>query len=112
MKFKVEPKDFILFIIQSLLLLYLCSVFVLNFYSITNEGAFYGLLPFKAFTMPFLPVTFILFFGVMAFIFTNVSSYIFSKDKEGGFGLLFGKNKSSDGFSRWATTKEIKKVKV
>ena len=109
MKFKVEPKDFILFIIYSLLLLYLCSVFVLNFYSITNEGAFYGLLPFKAFTMPFLPVTFILFFGVMAFIFTNVSSYIFSKDKEGGFGLLFGKNKSSDGFSRWATTKEIKK---
>jgi type IV secretion system protein VirD4 len=110
MKFKVESRDFILFVVYSVILLYLCCIFVLNFYSFTHDGTFYGLLPFKAFTMPFLPVTFILFGAVMAFIFTNVSSYIFSKDKEGGFGLKF-KDKATDGFSRWSTIKEIKKSK-
>ena len=110
MKFKVDTRDFILFVIYSIILLYLCCIAVLNFYSFTANGTFYGLLPFKAFTMPFLPVTFILFGAIMAVIFTNVSSYIFSKDKEGGFGLKF-KEKSSDGFSRWSTSKEIKKSK-
>ena len=108
MKFKVESKDFVLFVIYSVVLLYLCCILVLNFYSFTSEGTFYGLLPFKAFTMPFLPVTFIIFGAAMALIFTNVSSYIFSKDKEGGIGLKF-KDKSTDGFSRWSTIKEIKK---
>ena len=110
MKFKVETRDFVLFVIYSVILLYLCCILVLNFYSFTSEGTFYGLLPFRAFTMPFLPVTIIVFGAVMAVVFTNVSSYIFSKDKEGGFGLKF-KDKTSDGFSRWSTVKEIKKSK-
>ena len=79
MKFKVEKKDFIIFVCYSILLLYLCCVAVLNFTSLANDGSFYGLIPFKAFVPPYLPVTIGLFFAGEIVVFTSVSSYIFSK---------------------------------
>ena len=57
MKFKIEKKDFIIFILYSILLLYLCCVAVLNFASLANDESFYGLSPFKAFFPPYLPIT-------------------------------------------------------
>ena len=51
MKFKITPKDALIFCLYCLLLLYLCAIAVLNFSSFINEGEFYGLLPFKAFTL-------------------------------------------------------------
>ncbi|MEG1506000.1 MAG: type IV secretory system conjugative DNA transfer family protein [Bacilli bacterium] len=110
MKFKIEPKDFLLFCIYSILLLYLCAIAVLNFTSLANEGTFYGLLPFKAFTPQYLPLTIFMFIGAMIIIFTSVSSYIFKKDKSGGIGIKL-KEKSGDGYSRWAKDKEIKSQK-
>ncbi|MEG0909795.1 MAG: type IV secretory system conjugative DNA transfer family protein [Bacilli bacterium] len=110
MKFKIEPKDFLLFCIYSVLLLYLCAIAVLNFSSLANEGTFYGLLPFKAFTPQYFPLTFFMFVGALIIIFTSVSSYIFKKDKSGGFGIKL-KEKSGDGYSRWAKDKEIKTQK-
>ena len=107
MKFKVEPKDFFLFILYSIFLLYLCCIAVLNFASLSNDGTFHGLSPFKAFTMPYLPVTLGMFFVALIIIFTSVSSYIFNKEKGSGFGLSFGEKKES-GYSRWAKDKEIK----
>ena len=110
MKFKVEPKDFLLFVLYCILLLYLCAIAVLNFTSLTTEGRFYGLLPFRAFLMPYLPVTIAMFVIALIIIFTSVSSYIFSRDKSGGIGLTI-KEKGSDGYSRWAKEDEIKKSK-
>lgn len=107
MKFKVEPKDFFLFCIYCVLLLYLCAIAVLNVTSLLNDGSFYGLIPFEAFTFKYLPLTIITFIGVLIVIFTSVSSYIFSKEKGGGFGLKL-KEKGGDGYSRWAKDKEIK----
>ena len=108
MKFKVEPKDFLLFCIYCILLLYLCAIAVLNVSSLAQEGRFYGLLPFKAFTGVYLPVTLILFVGALVAIFSSVSTYIFKKDKGShGIGLIF-KGKSSDGYSKWANEKDIK----
>ena len=107
MKFKVEPKDFFLFCIYCIFLLYLCCIAVLNFASLSNDGSFYGLVPFKAFTMPYLPVTLGMFFVALIIIFTSVSSYIFNKEKGSGLGLSFGEKKES-GYSRWAKEKEIK----
>ncbi len=108
MKFKVEPKDFLLFCLYSILLLYLCAIAVLNFTSFINEGVFYGLNPFPAFSFKYLPLTLFTFIGVLVVIFSSVSSYIFSRDKDSfGIGLKF-KEKSSDGYSRWAKEKEIK----
>ena len=107
MKFKVEPKDFLLFVIYCILLLYLCAIAVLNFTSLQVDGTFYGLLPFKAFTPKYFPATMLLFIASLVGIFVSVSSYIFKKDKDGGFGLLI-KKKSSDGYSSWAKDKDIK----
>ena len=108
MKFKVEPKDFLLFCIYCILLLYLCAIAVLNVSSLAQEGRFYGLLPFKAFTGVYLPITLILFVGALVAIFSSVSTYIFKKDKGShGIGLIF-KRKSSDGYSKWANEKDIK----
>ena len=107
MKFKVEPKDFLLFCIYCGLLLYLCCIAVLNVHSLAQEGTFYGLMPFEAFKGAYFPVTMLLFLAALIIIFTSVSSYIFKKDKSGGIGLIF-KEKSNDGYSTWAKEKEIK----
>ena len=107
MKFKVEPKDFFLFVLYCILLFYLCAIAVLNFSSLSTDGTFYGLLPFKAFTPQYFPATLVLFIVALVGIFTSVSSYIFKKDRDGGIGLIF-KKKSNDGYSSWAKDKDIK----
>ena len=108
MKFKVEPKDFLIFVLYCLLLLYLCAIAVINFASLSLDGTFAGLLPFKAFTSDYIGATLILFVIVLIVIFSSVSSYIFKKDKDSfGLGIIF-KEKSSDGYSKWAKEKDIK----
>ena len=108
MKFKVEPKDFMLFVIYCVLLLYLCAIAVLNISSLSVDGTFYGLLPFKAFTRDYIGATLVLFIIAIIAIFSTVSSYIFKREKgEAGIGLIF-KKKSSDGYSNWAKEKDIK----
>lgn len=108
MKFKVEPKDFMLFVIYCVLLLYLCAIAVLNISSLTADGTFYGLLPFKAFTPDYIGATLILFIIALVAIFSTVSSYIFKREKgEVGIGITL-KKKSSDGYSSWAKEKDIK----
>ena len=111
MKFKVEPKDFFLFIIYCIILLYLCALAVSNLFCLINTGTFYGLIPFSAFTIKYIPFTLGLFFGALILIFTSVSSYIFDKQKGYGIGLKIGGEKQSDGYNRWAKDKEIKEDK-
>lgn len=106
MKFRVTKKDLTIFAAFCLLLLYLCAVAILNFESFANSGSFYGLLPFKAFTLHYLPLTLGMFFISLIVIFSSVSSYIFSKDKGNGIGLKIGE-KADKGYSRWAKEKEI-----
>ncbi len=105
MKFKIEPKDLIILICFSILLLYLCCIGVLNISSLANDGTFHGILPFKAFTKEYIGATLVLFVLALIGVFTAVNSYIF--DRESGFGLSF--NKKEDGYARWAKKNEIKK---
>ena len=107
MKFKVTKKDFMLFCIYCGILLYFCAIAVLNFSSFSTDGTFYGLLPFKAFTPQYIGFTLGLFVAALILIFTSVSSKIFSKEKGDGFGLFFSE-KSTDGYSKWASDKDIK----
>lgn len=107
MKFKISPKDFLIFSLYCLLLLYLCCIAVLNFSSFINTGEFYGLLPFKAFTKDYLLLTLFMFFISLVIIFTSVSSYIFNKEKGKGFGIKLGE-KQEAGYARWSTEREIK----
>ena len=110
MRFKVEPKAFMLFIFYCFILLYFCAIAVLNFISFSQNGTFYGLLPFKAFTFEYIGYTIGLFIAVLVLIFTSVSSYIFYKEKGFGFGIHLSE-KSSDGYSKWASEKDIKNDK-
>ena len=107
MKFRITQKDLIIFAAFCIFLLYLCAIAILNFYSFANYGSFHGLLPFKAFTLKFLPLTLGMFIISLIIIFTSVSSYIFSKDKHGEKLLNLGE-KEEKGYSRWAKPKEIK----
>lgn len=107
MKFRISAKDFMIFCVYCLLLLYLCCIAVLNFSSFINEGEFYGLWPFEAFTSKYLFVTLFMFAVSLIIIFTSVSSYIFDKEKGKGLGLKIG-DKDGGGYARWATDKEIK----
>ena len=110
MKFKIEPKDFFLFILYCVILLYLCALAISNLFCLVNNGTFYGLIPFSAFSKTYLPFTLGLFFGVLIFIFASVSSYIFDKDKGKGIGLKVTDEKPSDGYARWSKDKEIKEA--
>ena len=107
MKFKISPKDFLIFCLYCILLLYLCAIAVLNFSSFLNEGKFYGLLPFKAFTGDYILLTLFMFIISLVIIFTSVSSYVFNKEKGKGLGLKIGEKQES-GYSRWSSEKEIK----
>ena len=105
MKFRVEPKDLVIFICFCIFLLYICCIGVLNASSLASTGKFYGLLPFEAFSSKYIGTTLVLFFLALLGIFGAVSSYIF--DRESGFG--FSLNKKDSGYSRWAKKNEVKK---
>ncbi|MCM1052736.1 MAG: type IV secretory system conjugative DNA transfer family protein [Ruminococcus sp.] len=107
MKFKISSKDFLIFCLYCILLLYLCAIAVLNFSSFINEGEFYGLNPFPAFGKDYIIITLFMFVVALVIIFTSVSSYVFNKEKGRGFGLQLGEKQES-GYARWASEKEIK----
>ena len=107
MKFRITAKDFLMFVLFCILLFYLCCIGIVNFSTFAKTGEFAGLNPFRAFSSEFFAGTIILFLGVLIVIFTSVSSYIFSKEKGKGLGLLFGE-KEEKGYNRWAEEKEIK----
>ena len=110
MKFRVSSKDFIIFVIFCVFLLYLCAIAVLNFSSFANDGSFYGLNPFPAFTGDYIVLTIFMFIVALIIIFSSVSSYIFDRDKSAKRILTIGE-KEEKGYSRWAKEKEIKEAK-
>lgn len=106
MKINVTSKDFIIFVGFCVFLLLLCSLAVVNVFSVLNEGEFYGLNPFAGFGKDYIVGTLVLFFGVLIAVFASVSSYIFDRDTSGGFGLSIGDH--SNGYARWAKQREMK----
>ena len=107
MKFRISPKDLVIFIIFCIFLLYLCAIAVLNFSSFGTTMTFYGLNPIEAFSLKYLPLTLVMFAVVLIIIFSSVSSYIFDKEKGKGVGLTV-KKKEDNEYARFATDKEMK----
>ena len=107
MKFKLKatPKDWLIFFIFAVILLYLIAVAVLNINSFAVYGYFYGFNPIEAFSPDFLPATIIFYIFALVGIFLSVKSYFFEKEK--GFGFKFGE-KEKKGYERFTTEKEIK----
>ena len=107
LKFRAEKKDFIIFGIFCLVLLYLVAIALLNVVSFLSDYTFWGLNPLPAFGPDYIVATFVFFFFALAGIFLSVQSYFFERDK--GFGITTQK-KDKGGYSRWATEKEMKAV--
>ena len=105
MKFRVEPKNLIIFGVFCVFLLYICCIGVLNASTLASEGRLYGLLPFEAFTGKYIGTTLVLFVLALLGIFGAVSSYIF--DRESGFGFSISNN--DNGYARWARKGEVKR---
>ena len=108
MKFRVSPKDLVMFIIYSIFLFILCSLAVLNLSSLLNEGKLFGFNFFAGFFPPYLLPTLLVFFAVLIAIFLSVSSYIFDHEKGSGIGLKIGEKDDEKGYTRFATEKEMK----
>ena len=105
MRFRVEKRDLIIFVVFCFFLLYMCSIGVLNASSLATTGKFYGIVPFKAFTADYIATTLTLFVLSLIGIFAACSSYIF--DREKGFGFVYGKK--DKGYSRWCKDGEMKR---
>ena len=105
LKIRAEKKDFIMFGIFALVLLYLVAIAILNVVSFLSESTIWGLNPFPAFGPDYLAATLVFWFFALAGVFLSVKSYFFDRDK--GVGISTQKKKES-GYSRWASDKEIK----
>ncbi len=107
MNFKVSPKDLAIFSVFCIFLLYFSAIAVLNVLTLINEGTFYGLNPFEAFSPKYIFPTLLVFFSVIIAVFFSVSSSIFTRSH--GIGITLGE-KEEKGYSRWLKEKEMKKA--
>ncbi len=107
LKFRAEPKDFLIFGIFCVFLLYLVAIGELNLIQFLDDGTLWGFNPFPAFSSENLAPTMVFYILALIVVMTSVSSYFFEREK--GIGFEAGK-KDKDGYSRWAKDKEMKKV--
>lgn len=107
LKFRASGKDIFIFILFSIIVLFMVAIVLLNMSSFAKDNEFYGLNPIAAFSGEMLFPTIIGFVLVMTLIITSVSSYFF--DREKGIGVTTEKKKES-GYARWLSEKEMKKT--
>src|SRR5574344_169318 len=106
LKFRADAKDIVIFVIFCVVLLYFVAIGILNLSSFSNTGKFHGFDPIPAFYKENLTATIVFFLFALVAIMLSVSSLFF--DREKGIGISTNAKKESK-YSRWATTKEIKK---
>ena len=107
LKFRAEPKDFLIFAIFCVFLLYLVAIGELNLLQFLEDGTLWGFNPFPAFIGETLWPTLVFYTLALIAVISSVSSYFFEREK--GFGIETSK-KDKGGYSRWAKDKEMKKV--
>lgn len=105
LKFRADVKDWLIFFIFCIFLLYIVSLAVLNLSSMATEGTLAGLNPFPAFSSHYRSATIIFYLIALGGLFASCSSYFF--EFEEGFGI--STEKKEKGYSRWAKEKEMKK---
>ena len=106
LKFRAEPRDWLIFIIFSIFLLFFVAIAVGNVIALVNGIELPGINPFPAFSADLFPLTMIIYLAILILVFSSVSSYFFDREKGIGFTAAPKKEK---GYSRWATEKEMKK---
>ena len=109
LKFNAEPKDWVMFGIFAVILLYFVAIAILNlaqFASGDIDHPFWGFNPLPAFGPNYIFITIVLYIVALVAIVVSVHDKFY--DRESGFGFSFGK-KSEKGYSRWLTEWELKK---
>ena len=109
LKFTAEKKDWIMFGIFAVVLLYFVAIAVLNiaqFAAGDIDHPFHGFNPFPAFSPNFLWITIVLYIIALVACILSVSDKFFDRDK--GFGFSLGSKKTEKGYSRWLTDSELK----
>ena len=106
LKLRAEPRDWLIFIIFAIFLLFFIAIAIGNIMALVAGTELTGINPFPAFSKDLFPLTMIIYIAVLILVFTSVSSYFF--DREKGFGFSASPKKEK-GYSRWATDKEMKK---
>ena len=105
LKFRADPKDWLIFCLFAIFLLYFIAISVGNVIFLVRGIELPGMNPIPAFEGDLFPVTMIIYLIVLIIVFTSVSSYFF--DREKGLGISTAPKKEK-GYSRWATDKEMK----
>ncbi|MDD3340780.1 MAG: type IV secretory system conjugative DNA transfer family protein [Bacilli bacterium] len=106
LKFRADSKDWIIFGVFAIFVLYFSALVVLNLSSFASTGNFHGLNPFPAFSEEYFAPTMVVFIGILIALISSVSSHFFEREKGVGFSSAAKKEK---GYARWATDKEMKK---
>lgn len=106
LKLRAEPKDWLIFFVFAIFLLYFIAIAVGNIVYLTKGAELPGLNPFAAFSSDLFALTMVVYLAFLIIVFTSVSSYFF--DREKGIGISTDPKKEK-GYSRWATEKEMKK---
>ncbi len=106
LKFRADPKDWLIFGIFALIWFIVVSLAVANVYTfMNNQGFTFNIfLIFVSFTN--FMVTLLLFFVGIGVAFASVKSYFF--ERESGIGITAAPKKEN-GYSRWCKNKEMKK---
>lgn len=107
LKFKADAKDIVYFIMFAVVAFYIIAVAMINLSYFAQTQTFHGFSPFLAFTKDYFPSVFGIYLLLMAVMIASVKSHFFEREK--GFGVSAG-GKKTDGYSRWAKKKEIKRT--
>ena len=105
LKFRADAKDWLIFGMFCVFLLYIVCLAVVNLSSMATEGTLAGLNPLPAFSPQFVKSTLVFYLIALGGLFASCSSYFFDFDE--GFGI--STEKKDKGYSRWAKEKEMKK---
>lgn len=111
LKFTADSKDWIMFGVYAVVLLYFVAIAVLNiaqFAAGDIDHPFHGFNPFPAFGKNFLGITLTLYVVALVASVLSVSDRFF--DVEKGLGISTTKKKEK-GYSKWLEEKEFKKAR-
>ena len=108
LKFRADAKDWLIFVIFAIFLLYFVSIVVGNLIAFANGIELPALNPIPSFASQFALIM-IVYIVVLIVVITSVSSHFF--DMEKGIGISTG-SKKDKGFARWSSDKEIKQEKT
>ncbi len=111
LKFTADSKDWIMFGVYAVVLLYFVAIAVLNiaqFAAGDIDRPFHGFNPFPAFSKNFIGITLTLYVVALVASVLSVSDRFF--DVEKGLGISTTKKKEK-GYSKWLEVKEFKKAR-